>query len=183
MNDFKETREQAGLSLAAMASLLGMSKSMVFKIEKGKRHLSYNQIVKLSALQEHLAQISTTDKKAKTGRVAFTNTGKLAELHKSKMESHRKLAAGCKKELEKLRQAMPILEKHASLRELVKNLEIPGHKRTKGDEILLEIMELSSKKPGALLAEQEILQDKIDTHLAYADLHEAKWKEYLDMRG
>jgi len=183
MNDFKKARQKARLSLSAMANLMGISKSMAFKIEEGKRQLSYSQIIKLTAIQEELAHISTTGKKAETGRVAFTNTGMLAELHKAKMERHLKQAAGCKWKLEKLQQDMHILEKQSALHELIGNLVIPGQTRKRGDELLLEIMELNfKKKSGALVPEQEMLQDKIDTHLAYADLHQEKWKEYLEMK-
>ena len=182
MNELKELREQAGLSLAAFANLFGISKSMMFKLEKGKCRLSTKQAFKYKAIYDHLQQNFAAGKKSKAGRVEITDTIKLAELHRKKMESHRKLAASCKKELEKMQQAMPVYEKQLALREYVKHVDIPGYVRTRGDELREEIIELQAKKPPVILtAELELLQDKIDTHLAYADLHEQRWGMYAEM--
>lgn len=182
MTDLKKIREMAGMSQNDIACWLSISRSMVCMIENGERKLPTAAIFKLSAMMQKLKQDSQVHQHAPG--VSYHEPLSLADKHRQKMEKHLALAKSLETKLEKLHKTAPLVNKRELLVNVIKSREVPGHTFTRKEELFMEMQEArigSVKSVASLAKEQDMLQDKIDTHKAYASLHQERWKMFLDM--
>ena len=183
MGAINDIMELTGLSQARMAAWLGVSKSLVQLAEKGERSLPTAATVKLSAMLLVMEQVKKAGKEKKRDEIAFTNPAKLALLHKKKEKFHQQSALALQVKLQKLKALRPKLEARLALIDVLKNLEVKWYKATARDNKWIEHAEWNSKErlPATGLEQQELLQDKIEVHMAYAELHKKRWERFENL--
>lgn len=180
MEALKEIRELIGLSQQKMADWLNVSRSLVYLVERGERELPEKANYKFLAMLSKLEQIK---QKTGVGKTALVSAGKLAELHQKEMEKHRQQAVKLQGRLRKLQGSNTYLQSRLALFDIMKDHEAQGYKTTDADKKFIEFMEwfTNQELPPTAIEQQELLQDKIDTHLAYADLHQQRLGMYVEM--
>ncbi len=180
MHELKVIREMTGLSQQAIAAWLNVSRSLVYMVEQGKRSLPGEAHFKLVSM---MVKLMDKQQPGEIAKIRFTDPIPLAELHKKKMAKHRKLATSLQGQLEKLQRSNPRLQFRLKLFELMKESDGPGYSSKEADQKFIEMTEwfTHQKLPKSGIEEQELLQDKIDSHLAYADLHQERWRMYVEM--
>jgi len=185
MSILKEIRELTGLSQKQLAEWLGVSKSLVQFAENGQRNLPKEASAKLIAMTLPLQDLKDAAKANRsTAAVAFTNPAKLALHHKRKMTFHRRSAHALQQQLDKLTLRHPKLRARLALFDAMKKVDTASYKATDRDNTWLELMEWFSQDriPATGPEEQELLRDKIEVHLAYAEVHRARceWFEGME---
>ena len=184
MSDLKQIRQITGLSQAAMAGWLGVSESLVQFVETGERSLPSEANRKMAAMLRLSEQVKNTATPAKEGP-ALGSPVKLAERHRKKMAFYQRSAAGLRIKLTRLRQVNQRLNTRMALLEAMKNSEFEWYSASPGDKKRMEYIEWFSNErlPRSGPEEQELLEDKIETNLAYAELHRKRWEWYEGMVG
>lgn len=184
MSAITEIRKLTGLSHAQLAEWLAVSKSLVIQTEKGERYLPSRASQKINAVILLVEQLKQEASKAgEPAKAAFSNPAKLAERHKQKMEYHRRSAQGLQIQLRRLKARHPQLNARYALFDAMKNADFDWYRASEGDKKWMEIIEwFSDEKLSATgLEQQELLQDKIEMHLAYAELHRERWERFEGM--
>ena len=186
MSSIREIREFAGLSHKQLAEWLGVSKSLVWYAETGGRSLPQAALLKLGAMTV-LIQGLKNERQALTrpGERRVGNPGKLAARHKKKEAFHRSSAAALQVRLNTLRKKHPQLDARLALFEALRNKAPHWYRVTDVDTTWMELTEwfTRDRMPLTGLEQQELLQDKIDTHLASAELHRQQREKYEGMEG
>ena len=180
MSAIKELRELTGLSHARIAAWLGVSKTMVRFAESGERDLGTDASLKVTNILLFLQDMKAKQNKpALKAGFSYSNPAKLAERHRRKAAFHQRSAAGLQVQLQKLRSLHPKLNNRLKL---LNQMKKAAHSDER-DKAWIEMTEwfsnerLSSAGP----EEQDLLQDKIDMHLAYARLHRMQQERYEGM--
>jgi hypothetical protein len=125
-------------------------------------------------------QIKTAGKDSMAGETNFSDSIKLAKKHKRKIEFHQKSAAALQAQLAKIKSMHPQVNSRLALLEALKNNSIEWYSTTEQDKTWIKFTEWFSKerisKTG--LEEQELLKDKIEVHLAYAEVHKKQLEKF-----
>ncbi len=184
MSSIREIRELTGLSHKQLAEWLGVSKSLIWYAETGERSLPQAALLKLSALVA-LAEGLKKEVKAvaRPGEKLVSNPAKLAALHKKKEAVHLGSAQSLQAQLQKLKVRHPQLDTRLALFDALRNDAPEWYAATDADITWMELTEWFSRDrmPLTGLEQQELLQDKIDMHLAYARLHRLQKERYEGM--
>jgi transcriptional regulator with XRE-family HTH domain len=183
MSSIKEIRELTGLSQTRLADWLGVSKSLIQFAERGERSLNTKATMKLNAMVL-LAQELKVANKVKPGQKAeFADPVKLAERHRKKMEFHQRSAASLRVKLRKLKTLHPQINSRLELLDAMKTFNTEWYSSTERDNTFIKMIEWFTKQrlPNIGLEEQDLLQDKIETHMAYAELHKHRWKNLSNL--
>ncbi len=184
MGSIREIRELTGLSHKQLAEWLGVSKSLIWYAETGERSLPQAALLKLSALVA-LAEGLRKEVKAvaRPGEKLVSNPGKLAARHKKKQEFHESSARALERQLLISKKKHPQLDNRLALFHALRNDAPAWYSVTEADITWMELTEWFSRDrmPLAGLEQQELLQDKIDMHLAYARLHRLQKEKYEGM--
>jgi len=184
MPEIKDVRKLTGLSQGAMAGWLGVSRSLLQFVENGRRSLPFEATRKMAAMLLLSEQLKNSTDPAK-GSSPVSDPAKLAERHRKKMAFYQRSAAGLNIKLTRLRQLHPKLNTRMALLEAMKNSDIEWYSASPGDHKRMEYIEWysSERLPRTGLEEQELLEDKIETYLAYAELHRKRREWYEGMVG
>ncbi|HAO45448.1 MAG TPA: hypothetical protein DCQ97_00880 [Chitinophagaceae bacterium] len=184
MSSIQQVRELTGLSQSQLAVWLGVSKSLVQFAEKGQRSLPQAALLKLSALVA-LAEGLKKEVRAvaRPGDRLISNPGKLAARHKKKEEFHESSARALERQLLISKKKHPQLDNRLALFHALRNDAPEWYSVTEADITWMELTEWFSRDrmPLTGLEQQELLQDKIDMHLAYARLHRLQKERYEGM--
>lgn len=180
MKIIKEIRQVTGLTQEKMADWLGVSKNHLQFAEKGERGLPSKATIKLSAMIGLMEQLKSAAAISRTQTKVPVSAEKLAERHKQKMEFHQRSAVGLRIQLRKLQAKQPKIDSRLLLIDLMKKMDTSWYSVTAVDHKVMETIEwLSNERKHKTGDEaQELLQDKIDTHLAYAELHRNRMQMY-----
>ena len=186
MSSIREIRALTGLSHKQLADWLGVSKSLVWYAETGGRNLPAAALLKLNALVlllQGLKAGSTTP--VAPGMRLVSNPDLLAERHRQKEAFHRRSAAALQRQLHKLQTKRPQLNTRLALFEALRNKAPHWYRVTDADTTWMELTEWFTRDrlPLSGPEQQELLQDKIDTHLASAELHRLQKEKYEGMEG
>ncbi len=186
MSSIREIREFTGLSHKQLADWLGVSKSLVWYAETGGRNLPAAARLKLNALVlllQGLKAGSTTP--VAPGQRLVSNPALLAERHRQKEAFHRRSAAALQRQLSKLQTKRPQLNTRLALFEALRHEAPHWYRVTDADTTWMELTEwfTRDRMPLTGLEQQELLQDKIDTHLASAELHRQRKEKYEGVEG
>lgn len=184
MSTIKEIRILTGLSHEKLAAWLGVSKSMVQFAEKGDRMLNGNASKKLTQLAVPVQQLKKTIKISQgKGAAVHSSSLDLATRHQKKMDHHLLAAEKLQQEVNRLELQRIKLTTRLALLDIMKNLDSESYKSTKPDKQIVELLEFfGSGRMAAGIKKQELLQDKINTHLSYAAIHKVAWKRFRTMR-
>lgn len=184
MSAITEIRELTGLSHAQLAEWLAVSKSLIIYAEKGDRYLPSRASQKLNAMILLVQQLKQeTAKAGKPAKETYSNPAKLAARHKQKMEYHRRSALGLQIQLRRLKARHPQLNARYALFDAMKNADFDWYRASAGDKTWMEMIEWfgDEKLSATGLEQQELLQDKIEMHLAYAELHRVRRERFEGM--
>jgi len=188
MSSIREIRELTGLSHAQLAGWLGVSKSLIWYAETGERSLPTEAHLKLTAMALLVQGLkkNSTAAPAHPGERLISNPAKLAARHKKKMEFHRRSAGALQQQLQKVKAKHPQLDTRLALFDALKNDPPAWYRASETDKTWMEMTEWFSRDRMLFtgLEQQELLQDKIDMHLAYAEVHrlQIEWYEGMGER-
>lgn len=173
-----------GLSHQKLGEWLGVSKSLIANAENGIRSLPKAASEKINAMTLLMLHLKAEAGKAgQSAEPRFSNPAKLAARHKEKMEFHQQSVEGLRRQLQKLKVRYPQLNARFALFNAMKNSDIEWYQATETDIRWMEMIEWFSNEQllATGLEQQDLLQDKIDTHLTYAELHKQRWKMFEEM--
>lgn len=172
-----EIRTLTGLSHEKLGDLLGVSRSMVEAAEKYRRSLAGAASHKLTMLALTVQQLIDAQETMPAVPATCSRPEKFAVLHKKKMDDHLYLAEGLRLKLN------PLLKRY---RQLVNSLvllnammQINGelYRSTAADKkIAGQLLDENEDALEKLVESIELLQDKLELHLGYAEVH----KQYCD---
>ena len=183
-----EIRKLTGLSHQKLGDWLGVSRSMVEAAEKYRRILVGEAGNKLAMLAFTVQQLIDAQPfgyagEEPAGPATCSHPDKFAQLHKKKMDYHLYLAEGLRRQLE------PMLKRH---RQLVNSLvllnamkEINGelYRSTAADKkIAGHILDEHEEALPKMVENIELLQDKLELHLAYAEVHKKCFDKFEGMK-
>lgn len=179
MSAIKEIRELTGLSQYKLAEWLGVSRSMVYLVEKGKRFLPSEASVKLSAMLLLLQSLKKGQDENNLPGHPKHLIPSLAEEHQKMIQFHEEQVASLRKQAKKLET---IKSKASSKISLLKNLQeedLPFFQKSEADKKWLETMEWFGRNRLTVLSatSEAALAEKIETHLGYLRIH----RERLDV--
>jgi hypothetical protein len=180
MSIITEIRELTGLSQARLAAWLAVSKSLVQFAERGERNLPARASEKLTLLIPPVQQLKDAAKTMKPGRQVYSNPVKLAMQHKQKMDFHERKAQEMQRKLDKLVFQHRQLTARLALLDIMKGMDTGVHKFSDRDKDWRAMMEWFGREriPATGPEEQELLQDKIEYHQAYAAIHKRSWNKF-----
>ena len=178
-----EIRKLTGLSHQKLGDWLGVSRSMVEAAEKYRRSLTGKASHKLVMLALTVQQLKDAQEAMPAAPATCSHPEKFADLHKKKMDDHLYLAEGLRLQLE------PMLKRH---RQLLNSLVLLNAMKEINGE-LYRSTATDKKIAGHILDEQEealpkmvenieLLQDKLELHLAYAEVHKKCFDKFEGMK-
>lgn len=181
----REIRKLTGLSYDQLGAWLGVSKSLVQFAEGGRRKLSDEAAKKLSLLSATMKQQQRATAKKSPGLPVYSHPAAFAQQHQRKMEHHQYQATQLQRQIKLLLQQHTLLSNRAGLLQAMQNIDTPVRSRgakAKHTHITGLLEFFGQDKLAAVNHKLELLQDKLATHLAYADLHRKRWKEFKNMK-
>lgn len=180
MSIIKEIRELTGLSHEKLATWLGVSKSLVQFAEKGERMLRGDASKKLTLLTVPVQQL----KKAMTttrhrGATLYTDPAAFARQHKKRMLYHLAAADKLQQQLHKLEHLHLKLTSRLVLLDIMNNLDTELYRTTELDKHIAGLLEFFGRdRMATAFKKQEQLQERINVHLAYAEVHKLGWERF-----
>jgi DNA-binding XRE family transcriptional regulator len=184
MSIIKEIRDLTGLSHEKLAAWLGVSKSLVQFAEKGERMLRGDASKKLTLLTLPVQQL----KKAMTttrhrGAMLYTDPAALARQHKKKLLHHLAAAGKQQQQLKKLESLHLKLTARLVLLDIMNNLDTELYRASKLDKHIAGLLEFFGRdRMAAAFKKQEQLQERIQVHLAYAEVHKLAWEGFQALK-
>ncbi len=182
MSTIKEIRKVTGLSQYQIASWLGVSRSLVQLVEKGERSLPKNASDKLYAMNMFTEQVKGSTPEDQEIPLNKSTREKIALQHKRKMERYLHKATGLQIQLKKIKATRPQAFSRLALIQELRNNNTEWFTKTAQDNKYLELMQWFTENHIAAekFEEPEILQDRINTLLAYAEIHKKHWNQLAD---
>ncbi|MFN8248819.1 MAG: helix-turn-helix transcriptional regulator [Ferruginibacter sp.] len=173
----KEIRVKTGISQYKLAEWLGISRSLVKLAEKGERSLPHNALMKLMAMQQGLGQVKA-DNTVEDNQSKYAK--ELASHHKRKMEIHQYKATGAKLKLKKLEKLQASTQTRYALTDILSKADSKGFSKTAYDQKWIEFTKwfAAGKISKDQLLKLAMLKDKMDTELAYAEVHRKLYEKY-----
>jgi len=184
MSSIREIRDLTGISQAKLADWLNVSKSLVQFAETGERSLPHAAQMKVNALTVLIQGLKTeTTALNRNGARLISNPAKLAARHRKKEGFHRRSAVALQGQLLKLKKKHPQLNTRLALFEALRQDAPDWYRVTDADITWMELTEWFSRDRMSFtgLEQQELLQDKIEMHLAYAEIHRLQKERYEGM--
>lgn len=181
MSAIKEIREITGLSQYELADWLGVSRSMIYLAEKGKRNLSSAANIKLSATLLLQQSVKNKKKEDAAGENKDSIRLMLIEEHKKMIRSHESKVKKVEKDISKLRSARPKAVSKAALLKALQEQDLTFFNKSSTDKKWLEIMEWLSRHrlTGFTTGSEALLLEKKEIHLAYAGIHRERLNALL----
>jgi transcriptional regulator with XRE-family HTH domain len=176
MSIIREIREMTGLSLRQMAEWFDLSKSMIHLAEKEQRNLDSKTNTKLYRVYIQLKDLQKNRQEAPA--TLLSNPAALAERHRKKMEFYERSAQGLRLKMAKLAKDPDPTKLQAGLLSIIRNSETEWVDEQ--DKAWAGMMgaELDWRSRSEQQEKLNLLQDKIETNLAYAELHRKRWGWY-----
>jgi hypothetical protein len=183
MSIISEIRQLTGQSYARLGAWLGVSRTLVYYSERGERDLPSETTPKLGAMILLLQKLKEEAAAGKQDRPVITSHGKLAARHKKKEGFHRRSALALQQQLRRLKALHPLLDARLALFEAMRNPSQEWYQASPTDLHWMEMTEWFSRERMRFtgLEQQELLQDKIEMHLAYAGLHKERKERFEGM--
>lgn len=180
----KEIRELTGLGHEQLGAWLGLSRSMVQFAEFSFRSLSSEASKKLLALAPVVQQLQEAARAGRPQPVAFTEAAAFAVKHQAKMEHHLGTAGKLQRQLDRLRLQETKLAARLVLLDAMKKLETELYSSTAADQRKVDQLESFSRDHlKHIAAKLQPLQDKIEMHRAYGEVHSRLWQQYKAMEN
>jgi hypothetical protein len=174
-----EIRKLTGLSHQKLGSWLGVSRTMVQSAEMARRSLKGDAANKLTMLALTIQQLKEAQEAKPAGPATCSNPAAFAKLHKKKMDTELFVAEGLRLRLVPLLQRHQQLTTGQALLHAMRNIDSELYRSTKADEHITGKLEaLNESNIKKLVEKIERLQDKLEVHLAYAELHRGRWERF-----
>lgn len=184
-----EIRKLTGLSHQQLASWLGVSRTMVQFAENYERSLTGEASHKLTLLALPLEEVKAAAQsfgyaqEESAAPLPCSNPAAFAGIHKKKMNDHLYLAEGLRLKLGPLLKRHRQLVNSLALLDAMQQLNGQLYRSTAADKkIAGEFRQENEKALNKLVEKIELLQVKLETHLAYAALHSKLYEKFEGMR-
>ena len=176
-----EIRKLTGLSHQKLGSWLGVSRTMVQFAENNERSLTGDAAKKLTMLALPLQQLKAAAHRP-AAPLPCSKPADFAAMHKKKMDYALYVAEGLRHRLKPLLQRHQQFTTGQALFDAMKNINSELYSSTAADKKVAGQVEGLNDDILKRLAERiEQLQDKLELHLAYAEVHRRKWEGYKEM--